>query len=143
MERKRHRQVQGFTLVELMVVIVIIGILAGVVVVNYTGRTEKAIEARVKTDFKSIQDAIEMFKTDTGQYPEKLEDLMTNPGLDRWSGPYLRRDPLDYWERMYVYEMLGEGTYPYELKTYGADGNPGGEGENKDYSNLDSLTSDM
>jgi general secretion pathway protein G len=140
MERKKRRRVQGFTLVELMVVIVIIGILAGVVVVNYTGRTEKAIEARTKADFKSIQDAIDLFKSDTGEYPEKLEDLMQNPGFDRWSGPYLRRDPLDYWDRIYVYEMLGEGTYPYELKTYGADGNPGGEGESKDYSNLDSVT---
>jgi len=138
-ERKKRNRTQGFTLVELMVVIVIIGILAGVVVVNYTGRTEKAIEARTKADFKSIQDAIDLFKSDTGQYPEKLEDLMVNPGLDRWSGPYLRRDPLDYWDQMYIYEMLGEGPYPYELKTYGSDGNSGGEGEAKDYSNLDFL----
>lgn len=139
MERKKRNRTQGFTLVELMVVIVIIGILAGVVVVNYTGRTEKAIEARTKADFKSIQDAIDLFKSDTGQYPEKLEDLMVNPGLDRWSGAYLRRDPLDYWDQMYIYEMLGEGPYPYELKTYGSDGNSGGEGEAKDYSNLDFL----
>jgi general secretion pathway protein G len=143
MERKKRHQVQGFTLVELMVVIVIIGILAGVVVVSYTGRTEKAIEARTKVDFKAIADAIDIFKSDTGQYPEKLEDLMTNPGLDRWSGPYLRRQPLDSWDQPYIYEVLGEGTFPYELKTYGADGNPGGEGENKDYSNLDSLTDNM
>ncbi len=143
MERKKSRRVQGFTLVELMVVIVIIGILAGVVVVNYSGRTEKAIEARTKVDFKAIEDAIELFKGDTGQYPEKLDDLMENPGFDRWSGPYLKRLPLDYWEQTYIYEQLGEGVYPYELKTYGADGNPGGENENKDYSSLDFLKSQM
>jgi general secretion pathway protein G len=143
MEKKKRRQIRGFTLVELMVVIVIIGILAGVVVVSYTGRTEKAIEARTKVDFKAIADAIDIFKSDTGQYPEKLDDLMTNPGLDRWNGPYLRRQPLDSWDQPYIYEVLGEGTYPYELKTYGSDGNPGGEGEAKDYSNLDFLKNEL
>lgn len=99
---------------------------------------EKILE-RTKADFKSIQDAIDLYKSDTGAYPAKLEDLLTNPGIARWSGPYLRRPPLDAWERPYIYERLDEGSFPYELKTYGADGKEGGEGENKDHSNLDFL----
>jgi type II secretion system protein G len=95
--------------------------------------------ARIRADFKAIQDAIGIFKMDTATYPVKLEDLVKNPGIARWRGPYLRREPLDAWERPYVYEVLGRGPFPYELKTYGADGKEGGEGENKDLSNLDFL----
>ena len=73
MERKGRR---GFTLVELMVVIVIIGILAGVVVMRYTGHDYEARLTRVKADFKTIQDAVKIYKLNTGRYPEKIEDLI-------------------------------------------------------------------
>ena len=80
-----------------------------------------------------------MHKADTGAYPGKLVELMLNPGIRGWSGPYLKKDPLDPWKKFYLFEKLGKGPYPYKLKTLGADGKPGGEGENKDLTNLDLL----
>jgi general secretion pathway protein G len=127
----------GFTLIELMVVIVIIGILAGVVVGYYGGSTQKAYEVRVKADFRLIEDCIERFKLDTSIYPENLEELMLGEGIDGWGGPYLKRPPLDPWDVPYIYELSGEGSFPYEIKTLGSDGTEGGEEEKKDYSNLD------
>jgi general secretion pathway protein G len=100
---------------------------------------DKEILARTKADFKSMQDAIEIYKMDTGAYPAKLDDLMTNSGVAGWSGPYLKRPPLDAWESPYIYKELDKGPLPYELKTCGADGKLGGEGENRDLTNLDLL----
>ena len=129
----------GFTLVELMVVVVIIAILAGVVVASYSGRTEKAYESRIKVDFKTIEDAIQIFKLDTSRYPDTLEELMVGEGIDGYRGPYLRKPPMDPWNVPYIYELTGEEPMAYELKTLGADGAEGGEGDNKDYSNLDAF----
>jgi general secretion pathway protein G len=135
--RNRHRMI-GFTLVELMVVVVIIAILAGVVVANYSGSTQKAYESRIKADFKVIEDAIQLFQLHTHRYPENLEELLQSDA-EGWAGPYLRKPPVDPWEVTYIYEYTGEEPFPYELKSLGADGAEGGDGENKDYSNLDFL----
>ena len=101
----------GFTLVELMVVIVIIGILAGVVVMKYTGHDYTARVTRVKADFKTLDDAITLFKLNTGSYPEKLEDLIEQPPeANNWQGPYLKGGiPLDPWDTEYQYSP-DEGT---------------------------------
>ncbi len=139
MQRRRRRRQAGFTLVELMVVVVIIGILAGVVVGSFAGRQEAAYDVRVKSDFKVIEDAISFFKMDTQQYPETIEELMIGSDIDGWKGPYLKRPPKDPWGELYIYEYTGEAPIPYELKTFGADKTEGGEGDNKDYSNLDFL----
>jgi general secretion pathway protein G len=139
MERKKRRMAAGFTLVELMVVVVIIAILAGVVVANYSGSAEKAYESRIKVDFKVIEDSIIRFKLDTSRYPETLEELMIGEGIDGYRGPYLRKPPMDPWEIPYLYELTGEEPFAYELKSLGADGAEGGEGDNKDYSNMDAF----
>ena len=139
MEKSRKRRQAGFTLVELMVVVVIIGILAGVVVVNFAGRTEKAYEARIKADFKHIEDAIQFFKMDTHRYPDNIEELMTGSDIDGWNGPYFQKMPQDPWGELYIFEYTGEEPLPYEIKSLGADRAEGGEGEDKDYSNLDYL----
>jgi general secretion pathway protein G len=120
-----------------MVVIVIIGILASVVAGSFFGSLGKAYDARVKADFRMIEDAIERFRLDTGVYPENLEELMVGEGIDGWGGPYLRKPPLDPWDVPYIYEFSGEGSFPYEIKTLGSDGTEGGEEEKKDYSTLD------
>jgi len=136
MECNKKKDV-GFTLVELMVVVVIIGILAGVVVVNFSGRTSKAFEARIKADFKAVGDAIQFFQMDTHHYPENIEELMIGSDIEGWNGPYLRKPPEDPWGEMYIYEYTGDEPIPYELKSLGADRAEGGEGDDKDYSNLD------
>ena len=136
MER-RKRRAAGFTLVELMVVVVIIAILAGVVVVNYSGRTAEAYKSRVMADFKAIEDAIQFFQMDTHRYPDSLDELMMSSDAEGWNGPYLKKPPMDPWGELYIYEETGESGMPFELKTYGGDKQAGGEGNNKDYSNLD------
>ena len=120
-----------------MVVVVIIGILAGVVVVNYINRTRPVHEARVSTDFKALEDAIQFFHMDTQRYPESLEELMAGSGIEGWNGPYFKKPPVDYWGTLYIYDYTGEEPIPYELKTLGADKTEGGEGDDRDYSNLD------
>ncbi|TET32894.1 MAG: type II secretion system protein GspG [Planctomycetota bacterium] len=144
MERKDRR---GFTLVELMVVIVIIGILAGVVVMNYTGHDYEARKTRVKADFKIIADAIMLYKLHTGRYPEKMEDLIEqSPDAKNWKGPYLqeRRLPRDPWEEPYVYTTDSiAGSYEYELISYGSDREEGGTGEAKDLTNHDEDLDEM
>ncbi len=100
---------------------------------------DEKILRRTKADIKAIEDGIELFKGDTGAYPSELEDLIENPSINGWSGPYLKRLPIDAWGRTYMYKKLNKSLYPYELKTFGADGKPGGEGENKDLSNLDAF----
>ncbi len=136
---KKRRRVAGFTLVELMVVLVIIGIMAGVVVASFSGQTEKAYKTRVMADFKVLEDAIEMFQLDVHRPPETLEELIVASDAEGWNGPYLKRPPLDPWNEPYIYEYTGDSSFPYELKTLGADKADGGEGQNKDYSNLDFL----
>lgn len=138
MKRRKHRKQAGFTLVELMVVVVIIAILAGVVVVNYAGRTQAAYESRIRADFKAVEDAIQFFQMDTHRYPENIEELMQSDA-EGWNGPYLKKPPVDPWNEYYIYEYSGEIPLPYELKSFGADRTEGGEGDNKDYSNLDFL----
>jgi general secretion pathway protein G len=148
MGRKELMRQAAFTLVELMVVIVIIGILAGIVLPNYLGRIQPAQEARIKADFRSITDAIRSFKMDMNTYPQSLEELTTaasasasaDSGTVTWRGPYLENPPKDPWGREYIYELNEGSTPPFILKSYGADGTEGGEGEKKDYSSVDDLT---
>ncbi|MFH1423005.1 MAG: type II secretion system major pseudopilin GspG [Planctomycetota bacterium] len=140
MTRKKQLHIAAFTLIELMVVIVIIGILAGVVVANYMGRTEVAQEAAIKHDISTVMTALKMFKMDCGRYPESLEELYMQPAdASKWHGPYLETPAKDPWGREYIYEYTGESPVPFIIKTNGRDGTEGGEGEDKDYSNIDSF----
>jgi len=138
MKRKGRR---GFTLVELMVVIVIIGILAGVVVMNFAGHDYEARKTRVKHDFKVIEDSIMMYKLHTGRYPEKMEDLIDQPpDAKNWKGPYFkdRGLPRDPWDEPYMFTTDSiAGSYEYELISYGSDRQEGGSGEKKDITNHD------
>ena len=129
--RITRRARSAFTLVELMVVIVIIGILATIVVPNIFSRPEQARRAKAKAEVRILQSALAQFKIDTGQYPvtaQGLEALVNDPGVKGWnSGGYLqqRKVPLDPWGNPYVYVSPGVHG-DYDLESYGRDGEDGG-----------------
>ncbi len=140
--RSRTIRLAGFTLVELLVVIVIIAVLAGAVILAVEPTVGKVMPVRIKHDFKQIGDAIKIFKLDTNHYPENLDELIKDNDIKGWRGPYLEREPLDPWKNLYIYEFTGERPRMYILKTYGADGVEGGDAdgkrpENKDYNSED------
>ena len=135
-KRRRVARERGFTLVELLVVMVILGLLAALVVPSYLGRERKARSQAAKTQIELLGTALDTFRLDVGRYPtsqEGLQALRTPPGgLPRWDGPYLKKEvPLDPWGRDYHYESPGQHG-EYDLYTYGADGGPGGDGDARD-----------
>ncbi|MFH1779501.1 MAG: type II secretion system major pseudopilin GspG [Candidatus Omnitrophota bacterium] len=128
----------GFTFVEILLVVVIIGILASMVLPRFVGRSEQARQAAASADINaSIATALDMFELDNGQYPDKLEDLMTKPGYTTiWNGPYLTKKPIDPWRRAYIYKPTTDKK-DYELISYGKDGVAGG---GDDISNKETTT---
>lgn len=135
MKDRKKKKHQGFTLIELLVVIVILGLLAGIVLPKYLAREKKGRQAAAKTQVELLGQALDQFRLDTGKYPntsEGLNALMTNPGTDNWDGPYLKKAvPNDPWGKPYIYQSPGSHG-EYDLSSNGADGTPGGDGENKD-----------
>ncbi len=135
MSRRDRRA--GFTLIELMVVMVIIGLLAGLVVPRFMRQEEKSKVTTATAQMALLRSALDAFRLDVGRYPttqEGLAALRQRPfGLDRWDGPYLPRDvPLDPWGHPYYYRYPGEQGRDLDIFSYGADGAPGGDGDNRD-----------
>ena len=128
--------VRGFTLIELMIVVVILGILATMVVPKILDKPEQARRTKAKVDLRSLQSALAMFKTDTGRFPttsEGLAALVANPGARNYSQEgYLERVPLDPWGNKYVYLSPGVHNKDYDLVSYGKDGEQGGTGDGAD-----------
>lgn len=114
----------GFTFVEILLVVVIIGILASMVLPRFVGRSEDARRQVAMSDINaSIATALDMYELDNGVYPDKLDDLLAKPGdLKSWNGPYLKKEPLDPWGRKYLYTTIGTDKKDYELKSYGRSG---------------------
>jgi general secretion pathway protein G len=133
---KKMRNRDGFTLIELLVVMVIIGLLAALVGPRFIRQEEKAKIKAAKAQIELLGTALDTFRLDVGRYPstqEGLEALRTKPGgLERWDGPYLKKDlPLDPWGKPYAYKSPGEHG-AFDIVSYGADGAPGGEEDNRD-----------
>jgi general secretion pathway protein G len=129
----------GFTLLELLVVVVIIGLLAGFVAPRYFGQVGKSEVNTAKAQIDALEKALDQYRLDTGKYPSSelgLKALVTRPPNEpKWAGPYLRKDvPNDPWGQPYVYKMPGEKG-EFDLISYGKDGKPGGTGEGADLSN--------
>lgn len=129
---RRAATQSGFTLIEIMVVVFIIGLLAALVVPRVVSNTDKARVAKARADVRAIEEAAGLYKLDHGRYPTSLEQLVA-PGRSQPEG-YLPKIPIDPWDNEYV--LISDGKH-IEVKSLGADGAEGGEGWDADISSLD------
>jgi general secretion pathway protein G len=120
---------RGFTLIELMVVIGIIGLISSIVAINVLAAREKANVQKARADVKQLADAMKMYSLEHGGYPSALEELVDGPRPLVDNG---RQALLDPWRRPYLFAQPGENGRPYSIWSYGADGLPGGDHENAD-----------
>ncbi len=136
---KLNIKIQGFTLLELLVVMVIIGLLAGYVGPKYFEQIGKSETKTAKAQIDALGKALDQFRIDTGSYPtseQGLEALNKNPGNNpKWAGPYLKKSvPNDPWDKPYLYKSPGEHG-DYDLYSLGKDGQQGGTKEAEDVTN--------
>lgn len=136
---KLNIKIQGFTLLELLVVMVIIGLLAGYVGPKYFEQIGKSETKTAKAQIDALGKALDQFRIDTGSYPtteQGLEALNKNPGNNpKWAGPYLKKSvPNDPWDKPYLYKSPGEHS-DYDLYSLGKDGQQGGTKEAEDVTN--------
>lgn len=129
----------GFTLLELLVVMVIIGLLAGYVAPKYFSQVGKSELKVARAQMDAFEKALDQYRLDIGRYPtteQGLTALVQRPASEsKWSGPYLRKEvPLDPWGKPYQYKFPGERS-EYDLFSYGKDGQPGGAAEGADITN--------
>lgn len=129
----KKRNIEGFTLIEIMLVIIIIGILVAMVVPNFAGRGEQARVMAAKADIESnLATALDLYEVDNGRYPTTEQGLMalieepsSAPVPKNWNGPYLKKKsvPKDPWDKDYVYASPGiHNTEEYDLASLGSDG---------------------
>lgn len=135
-EPKHHRAERGFSLIELLIVMVIIGLLASLVGPSLFKKVGGAKQKTARSQIELLGTALDSYRLDMGDYPtteQGLEALREQPeGVDNWNGPYLRKDvPKDPWSRPYVYKSPGDHG-EYDLSSLGKDGQPGGEDEDED-----------
>jgi general secretion pathway protein G len=134
-----QRRQAGFTLIEIMVVVIIIGLLAGIVVPNVMDSLDKANVQKARADFKTLQTALKLYRIDNFNYPsteQGLESLVSKPSIapvprNYKSNGYVETLPRDPWGNEYQYMSPGE-AHEYDIYSLGADGVSGGEGQNAD-----------
>ena len=134
--RKRNAQA-GITLIEMLVVVTIIALFVGLVGVNVFKKADDAKRVQAKTQISELMNSLGLYKLDTGTYPATslgLEALRVKPdGVTNWAGPYLAKEvPMDAWGRPFQYKYPGEHGDDPDLISLGADGQPGGEGNDAD-----------
>ncbi|OQA29294.1 MAG: Type II secretion system protein G precursor [Verrucomicrobia bacterium ADurb.Bin345] len=128
MKNKDKRTIKtssGFTLIEVLLVVVIIGILVGVAIPRLGGRVRQAQIAAAEADVNNVGMALRLYEVDNGTYPPSLQALLSKPGnAPNWRGPYLEKGlPKDPWGNDYLYTFPGSrNPHSYDLKTYGPDG---------------------
>ncbi len=137
--RPMSRPAGGFTLLELLVVMVIIGLLAGFVAPRYFAQVGKSQVKVARAQIDALDKALDQFRLDVGRYPTSEEGLaalnVAPTGESNWAGPYLKKGvPMDPWGRPYVYTQPGSHG-DFDLMSYGRDGRPGGTGEDADIGN--------
>ena len=133
----RRRRTLGFTLLELLVVILIIGLLTGIVAPRFMGQVSRSESTTARAQMDSFSKALDAFRMDTGHYPtsqQGLGALVQQPqGEARWRGPYMQGEiPLDPWEMPYQYQSPGPTGRDYLITSYGQDKAPGGSGDDAD-----------
>lgn len=138
------RSARGFTLIEMLVVLIILSLLAGLVLPRMLGRTEEARRQTAEVQIRSIESALALYYSDNGMYPtteQTLKALIERPTIDpvpqRWKGPYLEKGilPKDPWDNDYIYLSPGLHLPEFDLMSYGKDGVAGGEGDFADIEN--------
>jgi len=135
---RRSEYVRAFTLIEVMVVVVILGILAMIIMPRILDRPEQARRVAAKAQIKIFQTALALFKNDTGGFPttsEGMEALVSDPGVRGWKkGGYLEQGkvPLDPWGNPYIYLCPGREGRDYDIASYGKDGESGGSDNDAD-----------
>ena len=124
---QRQKNINGFTLVEIMLVVIIIAALSAMVIPRLTGRSEKAKEAVAKADIEAhLATALKLYELDNGNFPTTsqglkalLEKPTASPAPPNWSGPYIEREPIDPWGRAYLYASPGQHRSDYDLYSKG------------------------
>ena len=138
MKVRTSKNARGFTLVELLLVLVILALIGGLVLPNIIGKAEGAKVKAAGSQISRLAMAVESFYLDTGTTPDNLDELVNESGnVDGWNGPYVKPSSLkDPWGREYVYNYPGEHG-EFDLYSLGADGQPGGEDRNADINSWD------
>lgn len=141
---KNANTAKGFSLVEVMAVIIIIGIMSSIVAVNFLGKTDEARVKQTKANLRQLHNQIAQFKMDTGRYPTAEEGLLVlveDPGdVEGYNpGGYLQTTdlPTDAWKHEFYYQPYPESGKPFVIISFGADGEEGGEGYNTDLYSTD------
>src|SRR6202046_465140 len=136
-----HKRARGFTLIEIMVVVVILAVLGALVVPKILENVDKARVTRAASDIRAIQTALDLYRLDNFKYPtteQGLQALVTQPNdpsiTNYRSGGYLGSMPKDPWNNLYIYASPGTDGRDYDITSYGRDGKPGGEGYDADIS---------
>jgi general secretion pathway protein G len=131
----RKRRQGGFTIFEIVIVFILLAGIMAFVLPKIFEQSGKAKSKEAEIRMLHLAGQIEMYKLEVGRYPENLQALVRNPGLDKWGGPYVKEAELkDAWGNDYRYTTPGTGK-GFDLISLGADGKEGGEGENKDLKN--------